>query len=519
MTIQKLASKIYYNPSSEIQITRTDLFEEDGDLYLKLYISNISRETLASLIVEARFLDSFGNYLLDGEFSEFSQIDLAIHSQERIGLSPFSLDPDLNLARSLEIRIKKAVFSNGDLVDYDPEDEFTMIEPALSNDYIRELRDALGPNFITYGESFSNHWRCICGFVNQDGFDNCKFCNREARLVLSQYSQASIRDQFQNKNELDLVPKEEPKADELLEVQEASPSPRNKKYLPIIAGACLALLVFAGFYLNGVRRFKGKISIGDDFLEDGDYEYALELYKDLYTSDPKPEVQSKIKLAEKLLESDKNFLEGMLAWDSGKDLAAMEHLVLVDQDDKKNFEEASESLLTLEANFIESLDNMIQTSKDDKIQASRLLSEYLQSRPDLDWEIDKLNANKKALTSMKHNLDTSLQEDRLAELEEANRQAEEAKKELELAVSKEAINNLASSLIYTNQTVQSSLANVRTGPNINSPISFRLNAGSVVYVVDTVTEGTERVWCKIETWDYHDSSYYFGWMSSVTLGY
>lgn len=110
------------------------------------------------------------------------------------------LPQSLASSRSLEIRIKKSVFANGDIVAYAPKNDFSLIEPVIPKSYIQYLQDELGPSFITYGQDFPNNWRCVCGFINDKASSNCSFCQRASNFVLEQLNKDTIENHIQANN-------------------------------------------------------------------------------------------------------------------------------------------------------------------------------------------------------------------------------------------------------------------------------------------------------------------------------
>lgn len=180
---------------------------------------------------------------------------------------------------------------------------------------------------------------------------------------------------------------------------------------------------------------------------------------------------------------------------------AIDILALVPQDGGQAYQEAANILAQVEDDVVDDIEDLYDQSQYQAVLDST--EEYLEAFPD--------NRDLKDLAKKANNELKSMEEEGLkakeAELEAQIEAAKKAAAKAESAAkAKKKPIRSSGSFLNTHQTVQSSSANVRSGPSLDSPVIYSLEKGDGVYVSDTIESGV-RTWCFIGD----------GWISSRTL--
>lgn len=288
--------------------------------------------------------------------------------------------------------------------------------------------------------------RCLhCGFENDSQAKFCGECGHPLEPAETSDTQPIEPLTYQ--------------ADPYIEAQGPTMAPSRKKNLvPILAlGLAICLgLVAAFFFLSDASPF-GKARVYADVLEKGRAAYMDQEYS-----------------------------------------KALDILALVPEDAGKSYEEASDLKDKVEKGLVKDLEAKFQEGQYKVVQEEA--KGYLEALPE--------SQGLKDLAQRADQEVLYLQEEGLKAKEaELNQQIEAAKaaaKKAEAAAAQAKKNPAA--LKNTYQTVQTTNANVRSGPGLEYPVIYSLDKGDSVYVYETVEAGI-RTWCDIGD----------GWISSRTL--
>lgn len=502
----KLPSKVYYNFNNKVQITKIIINNNQNSF--EVDISNGENDILESITLQLRYLDSYNNYLNNGKEYVYSRAGLSLRKGNKINLE-FSISEDIDDFSYVEIRIEKLIFQNTGEITIEREGEISVLEPLLDEEYRNKLTNSLGKDMVTYSQDLLDKWRCVCGYINLKSEEECNFCERSQSFVLEELNKNKIDQRINIKPQE--VKKTEKKENEIKKE-------KGKSKVVIIGAATLALilLVTSGIFYFKNQNYKNRIANADSMVQNGDYKRALDSYNILNNEKSSQDLVEKIDRVEKLVISDENFNKGLDALISSDYVEAMSYFDKVSKEDKENYDKLVNHFKMIDNEIIGKINSHINNNEQE--EAIDLINKYLEIRPN-STEIGKLkneiyNRKEKEIENAKKEAENVKKE-----AEEARIEAEKAKENLKNEEAGKTMQKLADILAYSYQTIIPNEANIRSGPSVNSGVVKVVPSGSSVYIYDTIIEGTTRIWCNAEVYDYKTGEIYYGWVSSKVLGY
>lgn len=293
----------------------------------------------------------------------------------------------------------------------------------------------------------------------------------------------------------------------------------NLKTILSIVGLVVIILVgaFIGYSQFSVTGMQNK---ANKLMAAGKYEEAYVVYEKIAVktgTDTAVELKDKASL---LMKSDEMFNKGKEKLADGDYMSAIKAFSEVIKEDSKNYttsqnllEDASEKIFDDARNYAEDLDfkkslnvlsKYIDIIEDDK-EAKKLYDKIL-----LEQEKEEKIAKEEAEKTME------IEIDKIKEEIEANLKVEKEAAKSNQYSTTPYMRQLADSLIYSTHRVQSSAANVRSGPSSSYPSFTTIKQGATIYIYDTVIDGTDRVWC-LGTITATNGRVFDGWISSRNL--
>ena len=169
-----------------VQIVDVKLKGSTSDLTLELKALNKSGSILVKIEYEVYFYDSVETKLQDEPYKITGE-DVEIKPNEVGVVSEFNLSKGFPSARRAEVKLLRAVFSDGKSIDlvYENMEKFAI--PPITDDDLRLLQKVVGQDAICLPAKLSINWRCVCGYFNGDESDLCNNCMRDQSQVFSDY--------------------------------------------------------------------------------------------------------------------------------------------------------------------------------------------------------------------------------------------------------------------------------------------------------------------------------------------
>lgn len=289
----------------------------------------------------------------------------------------------------------------------------------------------------------------------------------------------------------------------------------------ILGIVVLVMIILIGSFI-GYSRFSvaGMQNRANKLIDAGKYKEAYDIYEKIAI---KTGTETAVELKNKasaLVKSDEMFKEGKEKLADGDYMAAIKAFSQVIEEDKKNYttsqkllEDSSEKIFDDARVYAEDLDfkksisileKYMNIVEDDK-EAKELYDDIL-----LKQEKEEKLATEEAEKDME------IEIDKIKEEIEANLKLEKETEKSNQSNTTPYMRELADSLIYSTHTIQSSAANVRSGPSTSYPSFTNIKQGATIYIYDTVIDGTDRVWC-LGTITATNGRVFDGWASSRNL--
>lgn len=310
----------------------------------------------------------------------------------------------------------------------------------------------------------------------------------------------------------------------------------SKFTLKTIFTVAIAALLLLGCIFLGYMRFSvaGMQDRANKLMAAGKYEEAYRLYERIALKTGSEDTREAREKAQTLVSSEEMFKEGKEKLADGDYMAAIKAFSKVSDKDVKNYRVA-QNLLTDAGEKI--FDDARKEAEDLNFkEALGLLKKYINI---VDDSSDAVSVyDEILLAEEEYSKDSKKEDDRLAklEIEKARKLEEEAlkkekekrerdelqEKEIEVKVtekkekSEPIMTELANSLKNKTHTIQSSGANVRSGPSLKSNSLRTIKRGDTIKVYDTVVDGMDRVWC-LGMITNGDGDRFEGWVSSRNL--
>lgn len=522
-------SRVLLSPNDRVQIVGANLSQLDHDFCLMVDVLNVSNIPAQGFLFSVTFYDEFSKALFDGASFNFSAKEVLVQPHEVHYFKPFILDERFHTARQLEIRIQSVTFADKTESQYQLSDQSYYELPMIPLNRLKEMRELIAPDCITYGENLKTSWRCVCGATNLRADFECDNCHRNKYYVLNTLTEPLIDQKI--KSILNPTPVEESEAAPLETTSAQSQSINSSQIIRLLRGeslkpfkkrspgdwAILGLVVTLAIVLTflGYHQFKTtnlyknhQLKLADRAIENDDFTQAKTIYLDLSNEPPEDLVSRQEKL-DGLIQSKAHFDIGMSSLNLEDPFIALNNFNKVLPEDRDRYSKAHEKIAYLEGLIVRQAKSYIDNNQiDDALDIlHRLLNALPNSAEGLNL-IDQIFKRDTITPRQKR----WLNEIKIKEKEDELRSqplTSEDKKRAELT-------DKAAELLHSFQIVTEDVANVRKSPSLDAPILTTIPKNSDIYIYETVIEKTSRIWCQVEI-QTPEGIKAQGWISSRVL--
>ena len=514
-----LPTKLSFNTSEKIQIANAEL--TSGDFALAIDILNGEDSYVTNIEFAVKFKSIEKSYLFNGREFYFSQA-VNIEPYTRYFLDPFLLDERFYEARAIDIYISKYTANGKTYTLGEKKEEMNL--PVIPEKKRAQIKETLGDGIKTYGENQIDFWRCACGFINEKESSECCFCGRNKNFVLNSLTEPLINSKILNvientrstsdinlktlethltqTNLSKIAPNTESlKMDRTNEVSTKKPNRFSAKtvFFTIVLIIILSITSIIIFNFAVISRNENRIADARGLALSGEYQEALDLYKEATKNKTSPEIASEMESLKKLVQSDGFFKEGINLYKDGNYLDAAYNFKKVIQEDEKNYKAAQDKLLSIENIILTNIKNFYQENRFE--ESLSLINSYLGVVP----ESAKAASLKKEIESTK-----------TIDLNKNTEQKENFEKDNDYTDAAQTAKK-SSELLHTYRNVATEKANLRKEASVDSKIIKILEKGTELYVLETKIEQGERIWCHVEVKSTISGENMRGWISDKTL--
>ncbi|MCD1147659.1 hypothetical protein LQU94_05985 [Peptoniphilus sp. KCTC 25270] len=412
------STRVSMDPESKGQIVNATLVELENDLGLALTIDflNLYNQNINAIKFDVYFINSFGKFIFDKTAFSHRYIDLSIPPNTLYYLEPWELDERHHTARSLLIRVAEIHFEDGTRKYFSERKENIYVLPIVSNKKRALLRNTFGSDVITYGGKRKDAWRCVCGALNPKDLPTCQYCARNKDFVLTTLTESKINETLKplyKKSEEELDPSlfhhqvsrrgqalsehERHRRNEE-ENTELRPEINRKKMIFYVVGLILlflALFQIGRFIYNQFSNEK-QLQQAQLYIDQGEYERALEIYENLPTNIENIDLTLKIQDTKTLIQSVDNYSQGIALAIAGKDMPAIRSFSRVLSDDHENYYNAQVMISTLREEFLKKIKTQIEEGE--YYRALGQIEEFIDIYPD---DEEALTLREEILNAMK----------------------------------------------------------------------------------------------------------------------
>ncbi|MDO5041324.1 MAG: hypothetical protein Q4D95_04460 [Peptoniphilus sp.] len=511
---ETLPTTVYLNPKYKLQIIRAEL---TSDLNIAVDLINLGDNEVQEITFEVKFKDKYDNLFFNGSSTFYTVKDLSIKEGEIYYLKPIPIDQRFEDARAIIIRISSISLENSKVHTYNDE-EYPFTLPVISENKAKRLKDAFGPEIVTFAENTPKGWKCVCGAFNAKELSECRNCKRNKDFVLSNLTESLINTKLVNlmsnsgfideKNKGDInsltqtqMIKIAPTTDLIekkrinKEVDEGKKG--NRKTVASIVMALLAIVViFVAIRLYTDYRDKRNFEDAKNYLKIGQYKEAVNKLETL-KNNPNYETAPLFEKAQALNKSEDFYKAGIKFMSQGKFIDAIKNFKQVLSEDAENYANSQNRISELEEIILQDAEKYIENG--DYIGSLSLLNQY----------ISVIDESAKA-QNMKNFI---LKSDSYAGTSDIDTSEEY----VEIEKSRAEIIKKSETLINTYQKIAVEKANLRAEPSIESEIITVLPKESELYIYNTKIEGVERVWCEVKAVNSVTKEEFDGWISSNTI--
>lgn len=514
-----LPTKLSFNTGEKLQIANAEL--TSGEFALAIDVLNAQDSFVTSIEFAVKFKSIEKSYLFNGKEFYFSQA-VNIEPYTRYFLDPFLLDERFYEARAIEIYISKYTCDGKTYTSSEKNQELNL--PVIPEKKRAQIKETLGDGIKTYGENQIDFWRCACGFINEKESTECSFCGRNKSFVLNNLTEPLINSKILNvientrstsdinlktlethltqTNLSKIAPNAESlKVDRTNEIGTLKPRRFSGKTIFLSIVLIIILSISSLFIVNFavISRNANKIDDARGLALSGEYEKALDLYREATKKKTTPEISSEMEKLKKLVQSDDFYKKGIGLYMEGSYIDSAYNFKRVIQEDEKNYNAAQDKLLSIDNIILTDLKESYEEKQISK--ALLLLKSYLSVVP----ESAKATSLKKEIES-KDAIDLNKDKDQIENFEkdkDYTDAAQTAKK--------------SSELLHTYRNVATEKANLRREPSVDSDIIKILEKGTELYVLETKIEQGVRIWCHVEVKSAVSGKNLRGWISNKTL--
>ncbi len=511
---ETLPTTVYLNPKYKLQIIRAEL---TSDLNIAVDLINLGDKEVQEITFEVKFKDKCENLFFNGSSTFYTVKDLSVKVGEIYYLKPIPIDQRFEDARAIIIRISSVSLENSKIHTYNDE-EYPFTLPVISENKSKRLKDAFGPEIITYAENTPKGWRCVCGTFNAKELSECQNCKRNKDFVLSNLTESLINTKLVNlmSNSGFIDEKNKENLNSLTQTQMIKIAPttdiiekkrinkeiddknkdKRRTVASIIMGIMTIVALFAAINFYTAYRDNRNFQEAKAYLERGEYKEAVNKLKAL-KNNPDYETSPLFEKAQALSKSENFYEAGNKFMSQGEFIEAIKNYKQVLSEDKENYANSQNRISELEEIILQDAEKHVENN--DYAGALNLLNQYISvieesaKAQNMKNFIIKSNSSKNTA-----NLDTS-------------------EEYVEIEKSRAEISKKAESLINTYQKIAIEKANLRTEPSIEAEIITALPKDSELYIYSTKIEGVERIWCEVKAVNSVTKEQFDGWISSNTI--
>lgn len=394
--MRTISTKVRVGASNDVQIVDAYLAQNETGFALVIDIINNTYRSIRYLKLDVLFINAFGKFIFDETVFQHGFEDLDLRPKSLSFLPYWMLDERHHTARGVRIRISEVHFDDGTRKYYDRTKEYYQTVPIINKEKKDELKKLFGPDFYTYSGRYPNLWRCICGFVNSNDDENCRYCKRSRDFVLSAVTERQVNkklfqlyiDRDREKAEQSTVmeqtmpirPLDEIDLERSEEKEEHTLSKKKRILLFIIISVSIIALSALAFKLYDTITVRRHYKQAQNYIATGDYDKASAIYDTLPPIVENTDMALKIEELDGLKASAEHYRQGLELQRAGNLLSAYAHYRKVVEGDRQNYLNAAAMMRTIEESTLHQIDSLIREDKKD--EAKKLLDSLLKLNPD-----------------------------------------------------------------------------------------------------------------------------------------
>lgn len=275
---------------------------------------------------------------------------------------------------------------------------------------------------------------------------------------------------------------------------------KKRKKIFIILSIVMAILI-AGVSFVAVKylsRISNLESDAQEYLEQGQYEQAADIYKTLYDETGEAEYMQNYKYISKNVENRELLKEADNSIKLQDYEGAIEVLLTISTNEDKIVDQVNEKQDLAAKKWLEEIEACYNSGKSS--HCSSEINKFVNLLPD---NIKGINLREKIMK-------------RESEEESDSRNMDSNKEQADLDKLNSRLNKKmyekSKAIVGTKQFVTVENANVRENPSRDSKVSGTIHKGESVYIEDTKVESSNSIWCRI-TYYSSDRLYTSGWIS------
>ncbi|WBW49965.1 hypothetical protein O6R05_08160 [Peptoniphilus equinus] len=509
VTFTTLPSHVTLQPDGDLQIIRAELTR---DLSIAMDVVNLGTKPIMNVVFAVTYFNENSVALFDGTAFVYTVKTSGITPKTVYYIPPITIDKRFNDARAITVALKEYSDDAGKVHTTDPTLAITYELDLIMPSKQIKINKLLGPDIIQYGRNLGEHWKCVCGTVNDKGVETCRFCERNKYFILNNLTEPLINQKLlsvlsqtvnyskEGKEALEkhltasYASKRAPTSDHLAQVRVNETLPSKSKKFPwlkstLICATALVIAVIGLTAMKGHFRQSG-LDHAETLIKEGNYQEALDLLETLPSSegaDRKPLVQT----ATRLIQSEQAFEAGRTALESKEYLVALNAF--------KNVMEQDVHFKTSQT-LISQAENEIVAMAQDAVAAENMD----EAKTLLNALLDVLPESAKA---------TALLDTIESHATTGDAQSPDGNEAASYETTRADMSRTAKNLLYTYQVVQAQKANLRISPSIDAAVLDEVDKGTNIYIKSTKIEGIERIWCEVVV-ETTEGEILEGWLSN-----
>ena len=394
--MRTISTKVRVGASNDVQIADAYLAQNETGFALVIDIINNTYQSIRYLKLDVLFINAFGKFIFDETVFQHGFENLDLKPKSLSFLPYWMLDERHHTARGVRIRISEVHFDDGTRKYYDRTKEYYQTVPIITKDKRDELKKLFGPDFYTYGGRYPSLWRCICGFVNSNEDENCRYCKRSRDFVLSAVTERQVNkklfqlyiDRDQEKAEQSTIteqtmpirPLDEIDLERGEEKEEHVLSKKKRILLFIVISVSIIAISAFAFKLYDAVTVRRHYEQAQNYIAAGDYDKASDIYDSLPPIVENKDMALKIEELDGLKTSADHYNQGLELHRAGNQLGAYAHYRKVVEGDRQNYLNAAAMMRSIEKATLRKVDTLIRENKRD--EAKKLLDSLCELNPE-----------------------------------------------------------------------------------------------------------------------------------------